>query len=60
LSEALNISDNKVAVDMAAMRPVGLAEFNVTARGINTNCISRSQQLSKVINATTSATSGLK
>jgi len=60
LGKALNIGYNKVAVDMASMGPVRFAELNTRARRINTDGISGSHQLCKVVQAATSAAASLK
>ncbi len=60
LSKTLNIGHNKVAVDMASMGPVRFAELNVAARRVNTDGISGSHQLCKVVDAATSAAASLK
>ena len=60
LGKALNIGYNKVAVDMASMGPVRFAELNIAARLVNTDGVSGSHQLSKVVQAATSAAPSLK
>jgi hypothetical protein len=45
---------------MASTRPVLLAILNISARGINTDCIARSHELSYKVETTSTATASLK
>jgi hypothetical protein len=60
LSQAFNISHNEVTLDVASMRPVILTELDVASWGIHSNSVSGSQELGKIVKATTTATASLK